>query len=128
MKRLSAIVLTLSLCAGAVWADPIEGTWQTEPDDGSYALVGLKPCGTMICGTIERTFNASGEYKSPNIGKVLVINMVPQGNGAYEGKVWRPSNDKIYMGKMQLDGNTVKLSGCVLGGLLCSKQTWQRVN
>ncbi|MFD1344673.1 DUF2147 domain-containing protein [Litorisediminicola beolgyonensis] len=127
MKRLTLALAGLFLAAGAASADPVLGTWKTEADDGSYAYVGMKPCGDMVCGTIDRTFNGSGEYSSPNLGKVLVINMVPQGSGKYEGKVWRPSNDKVYLGKMQLSGNTLKLSGCVAGGLLCSSQTWSRV-
>ena len=87
----------------------------------------MTPCGGAICGTIQRTFNASGEYKSENIGKQLVIDMKPDGSGKYAGKVWRPSNNKIYIGKMTVAGNSLKLSGCVAGGLLCSKQDWQRV-
>lgn len=113
--------------AGAALADPVEGTWKTQVDDGSYAHIRMAPCGSAICGTIARTFNADGEYKSPNIGKTLVIDMVPNGDGSYAGKVWRPSNDKIYIGKMQLNGNALALRGCVAGGLLCSKQTWNRV-
>jgi uncharacterized protein (DUF2147 family) len=54
--------------------------------------------------------------------------MAAKGDGNYAGKVWRPSNDKIYIGKIALKGNTLKLSGCIAGGLLCSKQTWSRVN
>ena len=54
--------------------------------------------------------------------------MAPQGGGSYEGQVWRPSNDKIYLGKIALNGDRVKLRGCIAGGLLCSKQTWARVN
>lgn len=127
MKRLSMMLAGLALSAGAAMADPAEGMWKTEVDDGSYAHVKLQPCGPYVCGTIERTFNASGEYQSQNLGKVLVINMEPQGGGEYEGKVWRPSNDKIYMGKMQVSGDTLKLSGCVAGGLLCSKQDWTRI-
>ncbi len=127
MKRLSMVVLGLMVRAGAALADPVEGIWKTEPDDGSYALVSMKPCGPNLCGTIARTFNETGEYKSPNLGKTLVIDMAPQGGGAYQGKVWRPSNNKVYMGKMQQNGNALQLSGCVAGGLLCSKQTWNRV-
>ncbi|MFP7571223.1 DUF2147 domain-containing protein [Marivita sp. S2033] len=126
--KLTTMVAGLAMIAGAAWADPVEGTWQTEVDEGNYAHVRMVPCGDMICGVIARSFNAQGEFKSPNTGKTLVINMVPQGNGKYEGKVWRPSNDKIYMGKMQVNGNSLDLSGCVAGGLLCSKQTWSRVN
>ena len=113
--------------AGAASADPVEGMWKTQPDDGSYAHVQMVPCGAAICGKMVKTFKASGEYQSPNLGKTLVIDMVPEGNGAYAGKVWRPSNDKIYVGKMQLAGDSLALSGCVLGGLICSKQTWTRI-
>ncbi|MEY8837548.1 DUF2147 domain-containing protein [Cribrihabitans sp. XS_ASV171] len=127
MKTLILSTLAALGLAGAAMADPIEGVWKTEPDEGAYAHITMKPCGSAICGTIARTFNGEGEYQSPNIGKTLVIDMVPQGGGAYEGKVWRPSNDKIYLGKMQMNGNSLALRGCVAGGLICSKQTWSRV-
>lgn len=126
MKKL-VLAAALTLVAGIASADPVAGVWKTQPDDGSYAHVTLAPCGSNICGTISRTFNGSGEYNSPNKGKQLVRAMKPKGGGAYEGKVWRPSNDKIYLGKMQLNGNKIKLKGCVAGGLLCSSQTWTRV-
>ncbi|WP_167647571.1 DUF2147 domain-containing protein [Mameliella alba] len=125
--KLLKIATVCGLAAGAAAADPVEGTWQTEPDDGSYAHIVMAPCGGKICGQIARTFNAGGEYASPTRGKTLVIDMVPQGNGKYEGKVWRPSNNKIYLGKMTLDGSRLKLRGCVAGGLICSAQTWRRV-
>lgn len=128
MRRVFAGAFAGIVLAGAAWAqDPAVGTWQTEPDDGSYAYVQLAPCGAQICGTIARTFNAGGEYASPNLGKQLVIGMTPDGGGKYKGKVWRPSNDKIYIGKMDVAGDRLKLSGCIAGGLLCSKQTWTRV-
>ena len=126
MKFAAATVLAL-MAVPAFAADPVEGLWQTQTDDGAYAHVQLAPCGQAICGTIARTFNASGEYKSPNLGKQLVIDMMPQGGGRYQGQVWRPSNDKVYVGKIELNGNSLSLAGCIAGGLLCSKQTWQRV-
>lgn len=113
--------------AGAAQSDPAEGLWQTQVDDGAYAHVQMAPCGQAVCGTIARTFNASGEYSSPNLGKVLVRNMVPRGGGSYEGSVWRPSNDKVYLGRMQLQGDRLVLKGCVAGGLICSSQTWARL-
>lgn len=114
--------------AGAALADPVEGMWKTQVDDGAYAHVKMAPCGSAFCGKIVKTFNNTGEYKSPNLGKTLVIDMKPEGGGNYAGKVWRPSNDKIYIGKISLSGNKMKLSGCVAGGLICSKQTWSRIN
>lgn len=118
------------LAAGGAVADDSHGVWQTEVDDGAFAHVTLGSCATptSVCGTITTTFRNGGErYQSPNIGRQLVIDMVPQGDGRYEGSVWRPSNDRIYIGRMELNGDRLQLRGCIAGGLLCSSQTWARV-
>ncbi len=127
MKRMVMAAVAVVFSAGLAAADPAQGVWKTEVDDGAYAHVEMKPCGGNICGKIARTFNSGGEYESANKGKLLVRNMTPKGDGSYNGKVWRPSNDKIYIGKMQVDGNTLVLKGCVAGGLICSSQKWTRV-
>ncbi len=128
MKTMTLAFVATLMSAAAALADPVLGTWQTEPDDGSFAHVKMQKCGDAICGVFTRTFNENGEYKSPNIGKQVVRQMKPAGNGRYEGKVWRPSNNKVYIGKLDLNGNTLQLRGCVAGGLICAKQTWKRVN
>ncbi|NIY72466.1 DUF2147 domain-containing protein [Marivivens donghaensis] len=126
MKKFALAALMAVGLAGAAAADPIEGTWQTQPDDGAFAFVEISPCGPAFCGVIARTFNADGEYQSENIGRQLVIDMVPQGEGEYRGNVWRPSNNKIYIGKINLNGDQMELKGCIAGGLLCSAQNWVR--
>ena len=128
MKRL--LILAASLLAFATTAsaqDAALGVWQTEVDDGAYAHITIAPCGNAVCGVISRTFNSDGEYQSENIGKTLVIDMVPQGGGAYEGTVWRPSPAPLYVGTMDVEGNSLRLRGCIAGGLLCSSQNWVRV-
>lgn len=127
MKKSLMIAAALAAFAAPVVAEEAVGVWQTEVDDGAYAHITIAPCGDAVCGVISRTFNADGEYQSENIGKTLVIDMVAQGGGAYEGSVWRPSNDKIYIGKMDVTGDALRLRGCVAGGLICSSQNWQRV-
>ena len=117
-----------ALAATVAQADPIVGVWQTQEDDGAYAHVTIKPCGGAFCGTISRTFKGGAEYKSENIGKKIVIDMVPAGSGKYEGKVWRPSNGKAYVGKIDLAGSAMKLAGCVAGGLICATQNWKKIN
>lgn len=126
MRKL-AMAAALTLAAAAAHADPIEGIWQTQPDEGAFAYVTIAPCGGAFCGTISRTFKDKTEFKSPNIGKQIVIDMAPQGGGNYEGRVWRPANNKIYMGKANVAGGRMSLSGCVAGGLLCKSQTWARI-
>ncbi|WP_136635445.1 DUF2147 domain-containing protein [Pseudooceanicola onchidii] len=128
MRKALLTLATLMLGATTALADPVEGTWKTQVDDGAYAHVQIAPCGPAFCGTIVKTFNSSGEYKSPNLGKQLVRGMTPAGSGKYEGKVWRPSNNKIYVGKLELNGNALTMKGCVAGGLICSGQTWSRLN
>ncbi len=126
-KRAALAAAVLLGMATAAAADPVEGIWQTQEDAGAYAHVTMAPCGPNFCGKISRSFRDGKEYKSENQGKTLVIDMAPQGGGNYEGKVWRPSNGKTYYGTIALSGNTMKLSGCIAGGLICSKQTWKRV-
>jgi uncharacterized protein (DUF2147 family) len=127
MKKFLMIAASLCAFATTAAAQDANGVWQTEVDDGAYAHITIAPCGDAVCGVISRTFNSDGEYQSENLGKTLVIDMVPQGGGAYEGSVWRPSNDKIYIGKMDVTGDALRLRGCVAGGLICSSQNWQRV-
>jgi uncharacterized protein (DUF2147 family) len=127
MRRLVPLVAALALLAAPALADPILGLWKTQEDDGAFAHVQMAPCGAAFCGRIVKTFNATGEYASPNLGKTLVIDMRPDGAGSYAGQVWRPSNNKVYTGKIALNGNAMRLSGCVAGGLICSRQTWTRL-
>ena len=120
-----AAIAALGLAAPA-FADPVEGVWQTQVDDGAYAHITIAPCGDKMCGTISRTFNDSGEYNSANKGKPIVWDMVAQGGGDYKnGKIWQPSTGKVFNSKMALSGNTLKVSGCV--GPICKGQTWSRV-
>ncbi|MBY6092759.1 DUF2147 domain-containing protein [Pseudooceanicola sp. 502str34] len=126
MTYLKTALAALVLSTGAAMADPVEGMWQTQVDDGAYAIVKMAPCGGQICGTIARTFRSGGEYKSENIGRQLVWDMAAKGGGAYgDGKIWQPSTDKVYRSKMVLNGETLAVSGCF--GPICKKQTWTRV-
>ncbi|WP_322889643.1 MULTISPECIES: DUF2147 domain-containing protein [unclassified Yoonia] len=128
MKHLIlAAAAAFALASAASAQDAALGTWQTEVDDGAFAYVTMDQCGAAVCGTIARTFNTEGEYASPNIGRQIVINMAPNGDGSYQGQVWRPSNDRIYVGKMDVEGNALRLRGCVAGGLICASQNWVRI-
>ena len=113
---LRRIVATLGLCAlmtGAALADPIEGNWKTK--DGDTAAIG--GCGGGFCITLK-----TGEFAGKSIGK-----MTATGGGSYEGSITKPSNGKTYSGSATLSGNSLKMRGCVFGGLICESQTWSRL-
>lgn len=126
-KFLAAAAILASTPALA--ADPVIGTYKTQPgDDGNYGHVDIYECGSSICGVIRAAFDASGEaLDSENIGKRMIWDMTADGDGAYSGgKIWAPDRDKVYKSKMELDGDTLSVSGCIL--VVCRAQTWTRVN
>ena len=127
IRTLAITAFCCALSGAAIAKDAVLGIWKTEVDDGAYAHVDVHMCGELICGTIARTFDASGEYESKNLGKDIIRNMAPNGDGRYAGQVWRPSNDKIYVGKLILEGDNLKMKGCVAGGLICATQNWTRL-
>ena len=49
------------------------------------------------------------------------------GGNKYTGSITDPATDKTYSGKATLTGSTLKMSGCVLGGLICKSQTWSKL-
>ena len=129
MKKL-ILAAALVFSAGAAFADPVEGTWKTKPDDnGNFGHVQIKACGPAFCGTLVKAFDGAGkEIESPNVGKKIVWDMVAYPDGLYDdGKIWSPDRDKTYDSDMTLSGSSLKVRGCVIG--ICRDGgTWSRVN
>jgi uncharacterized protein (DUF2147 family) len=118
------------------------GTWLTE---GGKATVRIGPCGAAICGTIialKEPNDAAGKpladknnpdpnaRSKPIIGLQIVLGMKPSGTpNKWTGQVYNSEDGKTYSGSLTLsDANTIKLEGCVLGGLICKAQTWTRAS
>ncbi len=115
-NTMMAAVLVL-MGAGGALAEPLLGTWRTAPDDnGNTGLIEVAPCGQQICGTLVKSFDSAGkEMASPNTGRQIISETVNAGGGSYKGKVWSPDRDKTYNSRLELTGDTLKVSGCVLG-------------
>ena len=98
-----AIFTALFLLGGATVAsaDPIEGLWQTQPDEGAFAHVQIAPCGGAFCGTIVRTFKGNSEYQSPNVGRQIVIDMAPKGQMNGTTRLSGTIRDITYFGSMR---------------------------
>lgn len=129
MKTFALAAVLACLGTAALAADPVEGTWKTAPDDnGNFGHVQIKPCGGAFCGTLVTAFDGTGaQIDSPNVGRQIVWDMVAYADGFYDdGKIYAPDRDKTYNGEMQLNGNGLTVSGCVLG--ICREGgTWTRV-
>ena len=125
MKTLfAATALVLAGAGTGLAADPDEGEWKTETGDtGGYLHVKIAACGAALCGTIDKVVN--NENTSIK-GKRMIWDMQAKGNGSYSGgRIWAPDVDKTYRSKMSLNGNALKVSGCV--GPICRGQTWTRL-
>lgn len=130
MRKMLIATAMIFSASMAFAADPVEGLWKTKPDDnGNYGHVQVAPCGAKLCGVLTEAFDGTGtEMESENIGKQIVWDMVANGDGTYgDGKVWAPDRDKTYNSKMALSGDTLSVSGCVLGGMICRDSDWVRV-
>ena len=127
MKRTLITLAAIAGFAGAAAADPLEGNWRTaRDDDGNSGIVQVAPCGAALCGTLIQSFDANGNnLETNNIGRQIIFDTTPQGGGEYRGQVWSPDRDKTYNSRLQLSGNQLAVSGCVLG--ICRDGgTWTR--
>lgn len=128
MTRLALFAILVMFTTPA-FADPVEGMWRTEPDDnGNTGNIQIAPCGDRICGVLVQAFDGGGAIMaSDNIGKQIIWDMIPEGEGYYDGgKVWSPDRNKTYKSNMTLTGDSLTVKGCVLG--ICRNGgTWARV-
>jgi uncharacterized protein (DUF2147 family) len=111
-RKVSLALAATVMMAGAAWADPIEGNWKTQ-SGATAAIAGG--------GTFSITLK-SGKHSGKNIGSFKAA-----GENKYTGTITDPDNDKTYSGKATLSGTSLKMSGCVLGGLICKSQTWHKL-
>src|SRR5882757_10669845 len=134
-----AIVITCASSMPARALDPI-GNWLTE---GSEATIRIANCGAELCGTIaavrEPTDPATGRPKTdknnpdaskrnrPMVGVTIVLGMKPDGPDKWTGQVYNAEDGRTYTGNITMqNARSLKLEGCVLGGLICKGQTWTR--
>ena len=129
MRSFALTACAAIFAATSTIADPIHGLWKTIPDDnGKYGHIEIKTCDGTICGFLRKSFSANGKSEeTENKNKAIIWDMVNEGDGKYvDGKIWSPDRDKTYDSKLQLNGDELKVSGCVL--FLCRDGgTWTRV-
>jgi len=129
MKKPGLILAFVIALAAPAFADPVEGIWKTAKDDnGNFGHIKVSMCGAKVCGVLVKSFDSNGApLASENIGKRIIWDMVPEGDGYYDsGKVWAPDRDKTYSSKMTMTGNSLTIKGCVFG--ICRNGgTWVRV-
>jgi uncharacterized protein (DUF2147 family) len=114
--------------------EPI-GEWLIE--DGE-ARVRIASCGAELCGTIAwiKEGSSSVDVNNPDpakrtrplLGSAVLLGLKQTGEGQWTGSLYDAEDGRTYTGKLSVvDERHIKVSGCVLGGLICQSQTWTRV-
>ena len=115
----------------------ITGRWVTED---RRALVNIQPCGNAVCGRVERilvdepgaanardTNNRNRSLRNRRIVGIRVLwDFVRDGNRFGGGRLYDPDTGRTVDGRLALDGNRLRVTGCVLGGTICRTQNWTR--
>ena len=141
MTRHLFAVAALSVLMGsgtALAADP-SGMWLTQ--NGS-SRIKLADCGGAVCGTIvwlkepnddngkpktDKNNSDQSKRSRPLIGVQIVLGMKPAGTDKWTGQVYNAEDGRTYSGNITMqNARSLKLEGCVLGGLICKGQVWTR--
>lgn len=127
-----AVPVVIGLTPGNAGANDVVGTWQSEKNgDGAYIHVDIGPCasdGGKVCGKIVDAVDPTTTEKPEWVGRNIIEDMVAQSSTAWaDGTIWAPDDDTTYSAEMELKGDVLTVSGCVLGGLICRGQDWTRV-
>ena len=132
MKHMTSLFAATLFMGGALggtaFADPT-GTWKTEEgNEGGFAIIAIETCADnaeTYCGTIVELIDTPDQS---GVGATIIKDMEARGATTFgSGQIWAPDEDRWYQAKMELDGDTLTVSGCVLGGLICRGQDWSRI-
>jgi uncharacterized protein (DUF2147 family) len=139
VSRLSSLAcpagLVLLLFANTSAAAEVTGRWMT----ASGGVVQIDPCGSSVCGRIvsapelvAKPDQTDVRNKDPaervrRLRGLLILSGFHQSGDAWAGGwIYDPHAGSTYKSTMEpLDGQTLKVTGCV-AGLLCQSQTWTR--
>ncbi|MCB2094808.1 MAG: DUF2147 domain-containing protein [Rhodobacteraceae bacterium] len=129
-RRLFFLVVLGAACLSGAAArpDPILGLWRVEPDfKGQVGEVAIRMCEEAFCGRVVHVVDRTGApVVTRSMGRDLFWGLQAQGNGSYGGgRVWVPLRDKVYAAKARLEGDRLRVLGCL--GAICDGQTWVRI-
>ncbi len=129
--RVLALALSLALTASAQVATAATpfGLWQNPK---GTIIVHTHSCGQLLCGDIvwagpKAIADARDAGVTSLIGTELLSGYRASGAGRWTGQVYVPDQGRRFASKIELKNpNSLRISGCILGGLICKHQEWTR--
>lgn len=115
---LAAASLIVSLAAASsAHATAANGTWLRS--NGAHVLA--FDCGGGLGLKVTKSPEAG------KAGKTIMCGAKPAGPNKWKGTVLNLDDGQKYSGTVSLNGGSLTLSGCVLGGIICKNDTWTRL-
>jgi uncharacterized protein (DUF2147 family) len=131
MFSLFVIAMMLAGAQDVAPASPgVDGVW-ANPKNTVQVRTGQ--CGDKLCGWVvwaseKAKADAAKNSGTPLIGATLLRGYRPTGKSEWTGEVFVPDMNSTYGSTLALlNGQTMRVKGCILGGLICKSQDWHRV-
>lgn len=111
-------------------ADVVIGRWI---NPRGSVVVETQICGAYLCGRVswasaEALKDASDAGIRSLIGIELLQNYSRANSGIWRGHVYVPDMGRTFQSTIAVqDERNLRISGCILGGLICKSQIWRRV-
>lgn len=131
-KRLLSLMIAtgfLATSAPALAKDGLVGEWRNTNDS---VHMRVEPCGAALCGKVTWANESQQAQSRKGSGKDLVGQVLLRdlrgANSQYRGKVYIPAiNSNANATVRILDQKTLRISGCVVLGVVCRTQHWHRI-
>lgn len=133
MIRFAVFTVSLLLSAGAASANEPIGDWMVE--DGS-AHIRIVNCSGALWGVVSWEKKPGVDADNPDpakrsrptLGMPILLDMKPVNATKWGGEVYNAQNGKTYKASItSLSPDSLRIEGCVLGGIFCGGEKWTRV-
>ncbi len=126
--RLAISAFLAATASGAAIAAVPTCDWRTE--DG-IAFIRVDYCRGALWGVVawEREPGRDRRSGRPTLGSAVLMNMRPSSQARWDGQIYNAQNGQTYNANVRMvTDNTLRVEGCVMGGVFCGGQRWTRVN
>lgn len=125
-------MMLLALAAIIAAADaPIEGRWK---NPSGRVTVLIEACGAALCGSVvSAAESAKADARRGGttnlVGTQLMTGFKPAGPGEWRGRMFVPDINHRSNAELRLIGDSqLKVTGCMVGRMICKSQMWTRAD
>lgn len=110
-------------------ADKAIGTWLRPKTGWHVEFAACADDASKLCGTVISGEGVDKKTQGPVVGVKMLFDLEKNEKGSkWVGIMYDPKGGGTYKGKVKpLDDGRVKMSGCLLGGIVCKSEKWDPV-